>query len=91
MKGTKTPAPAPPAFRTCLRDEDCDRIDLAKGRILRLNELIAVIVDHEDAFEALDRDFAVLVDLCDIIREDVTMITAVLETAQHSTEKGGVK
>jgi hypothetical protein len=69
--------------------DERDAIDAAKGRALRLTEMAARLIDGGDGDD--DVDPAGLCDLLDLIREDLTMITAQFAGAddRQADVKGG--
>jgi hypothetical protein len=73
--------------------DDCDKIDLAKGRALRLVTAVSHLLNSREHLEGLteELDDAALLDMLDVIREDLTMITAVLHTADGRRTSGGAR
>jgi hypothetical protein len=77
------------SIHTALTVSDRDYIDHAKGRALRLLEVVSHVLNHPDDDERLDD--AALLDVLDIIREDLTLITATLGTADARRTAGGAR
>lgn len=77
-------------IHTPLTLDDRDAIDAAKGRALRLTAIVAHLIEGAPDDGGDDEvDPAGLLDLVDLIREDLTMITLRLVVAEDRQTGGG--
>ena len=78
-------------IHTALTLDERDGIDNAKGRALRLLALVDHVLNNRGYVADEEVDDAALLDVLDIIREDLTLITATFGRADRRHKTGGAR